>query len=100
MRLIYAKDRKAFYSHIRRKSAGKRTGVNLYANNTSLTEYESAEALLRTFSSDFSTASAAPGISSITDASQRFISSPTIIAEALRKVLILIVVPTACRLGY
>ena len=83
MRLIYAKDRKAFYLHIRRKSAGKRTGVNLCTNNTSLTEHESAETLLRTSSSNFFTASTAPGISSITDASLRFISSPTMIAEAL-----------------
>ena len=83
MRLIYAKDRKAFYSHIRLKSAGKRTGVNLCTNNTSLTEYESAETLLHMFSSNFSTASTAPAISSISDASLRFISSPTIITEML-----------------
>ena len=83
IRLMYAKDRKAFYSHIRCKSAGKRTGVNLCTNNTSLTDYESAETLLRTFSSNFSTASTAPGISSITDASLRFISSPTIKTKAL-----------------
>ena len=59
MRLIYANDKKAFFSHIRRSNASHGS-VQLCVNSTALSNNDSANALLSTFSSNFTSPVNAP----------------------------------------
>ena len=59
MRLIYANDKKAFFSHIRRSNASHGS-VQLCVNGTALSNNDSANALLSTFSSNFTSPVNAP----------------------------------------
>ena len=89
-RLIYSKDRKAFFTFVNNKCGSQTQPINLLQNGATLTDYEAAEHFQREFCNNFSAAACKPSTFTCPNASTAraqfplLNSSETLILDAIR----------------
>jgi hypothetical protein len=89
-RLIYSKDRKAFFTFVNNKCGSQTQPINLLKNGATLTDYEVAEHFQREFCNNFSAAACKPSTFTCPNASTAraqfplLNSSETLILDAIR----------------